>query len=90
MITRLSTGPGMFAAFTTPKMAPGLALGNVRMLCARLEVYDVTEAESEVSFKLLPAMAEGKPEVADALLQLAKTIELNRKLLEAEAKKGRS
>lgn len=90
MTTAFQTGPGFYAAFTDAKNNR-VPRWRMRLYHARLEAYDIplgSDPLSEVtSFHLLVAQAQGNPEIAFALLELAKAIEANRAHLEAEAGK---
>lgn len=89
MKTVFSTGPGFYAA-STRKVDDTVPPDKIRMFIARVEAYDGPLALGtdfdKTEFKLLPAMAEGKPEVARALLQLHSSLSANLELLKQEAK----
>lgn len=79
MNTVFNTGPGFFAALSR-KVDPSIAPGTLRVLCARIEAYDIPQGDLDgenCTFTLLFAMAEGRPDVAKALLQLGKAIAAN-------------
>jgi hypothetical protein len=90
MNTVFQTGPGFFAA-NTNEGDSAVPKGRIRILCARLEAYDLeikNESDmDDIKFEVLFAKAEGKPQLAKAMLALADAINGNRAMLEAEAKK---
>lgn len=87
--TAFSTRPGFYAASTRPHddLVPA---GQMRFFVARIEAYDggITNdpLADQTEFKLLVAMADGKPEIARALLQLHGALAANLKFLKEEAK----
>lgn len=59
--------------------------GKMRIYCVRLEAYDLAMGETrdlETKFEVLFAQCEGKPEIAQMLLQLGESIESNRREIE--------
>ena len=88
MKTILSTGPGMVAA-RSRKSDASIPANALRVVCARVEIYelDAGRADDELTFTLLPAMAENNPLVAQALLDLHQTLNGNLELLKKEAGK---
>jgi hypothetical protein len=88
MTTAFQTGPGFYAA-ASRKADKSLPPGTVRIYCARLEAYDLPRAAEEhelkTEFKLLVAMAEEKPAIARALLQLHGALNANIDLLRSLA-----
>lgn len=90
MKTAFATGRGFYAA-NTHKGDRNVAPGDMRFYCARIEAYDgqakAGTADADTSFKLLVAMAEGKPEVAAALLALHGALGANLEVLKAYAKR---
>jgi hypothetical protein len=90
MKTAFSTGPGFYAAASS-EYDDTVPPGVLRIFCARLEAYDGPKKSGTdfdaTEFKLLPAMADGNPQVARALLQLHTVLTSNLKLIEAEAKR---
>ncbi len=88
MKTVFNTGPGFYAA-STRTHDDTVPSGAMRFFIARIEAYDgplaLGSEFEKTQFKLLPAMAEGKPEVARALLQLHFALSANLELLRAEA-----
>lgn len=89
MKTAFQTGPGFYWAATS-KTIPKLPANTIRVHCARLEAYDIenNKLDDETRFELLVAQAEGKPEIATALIALHKNIEGNLPLLREIARKG--
>ena len=89
MKTAFSTGPGFYAA-NTRKVDDTVPPGMMRFYIARIEAYDGPLSKgsdlADTEFKLLPAMADGRPEVARALLQLHSALAGNLEMLKAEAK----
>lgn len=89
MKTAFSTGPGFFAA-NTRATDDTIPAGTLRMLIARVEAYDGPLAKGtafdQMEFKLLVEMADGRPDVARALLALHAALAGNLELLKAEAK----
>lgn len=90
MVTAFSTVPGFYAAVDS-RHDSNVPKGKLRIMCARLESYDMDVGNEEEpaldsSFIILASMAEGKPEVARALLSLGRHIEGNREVLERFAK----
>lgn len=88
MKTAFSTGPGFYAAVTdkTDRLVPA---GHIRLFCARLEAYDGPLEHgtqmAETEFAVLPAMAQGRPDVARALLALHDALGANLRQLRVEA-----
>lgn len=88
MKTAFQNGPGFYAAATSDKRRD-LPRNTMRIYCARLEAYDLPltdDAMDAVKWELLPAQAEGKPEIARALLLLADVLAANKAELERQAK----
>lgn len=88
MKTAFATGPGFYAA-ATAKSDNLIPTGTLRFYVARIEAYDGEAAQlagNETQFKLLPAMCEGKPDVARALMQLRHHLNANAELIVREAK----
>lgn len=89
MNTAFATGPGFYAA-NTRKVDDTVPEGRIRLYVARIEAYDGPLAHgtpfNQTEFKLLPAMADGNPAVARALLQLHASLTANLELIKAEAK----
>jgi hypothetical protein len=86
MKTAFQTGPGMFAA-DSRKVDRSIPPRVVRVYCARIEAYDITDApiDLDTEFEILFAKAEKDPRVARALLKLGEAIEANRALLSRSA-----
>ena len=85
MTTAFQTGPGFYAALTSDH-CPSLPPNTMRVYCARLEAYDIPtndpdDSGLETRFQLLFHDADGKPEIARAILQLADSIEGNKESL---------
>ena len=94
MTTAYSTGPGFYAVMTKDAKNPithdtTIPAGKVRVYVARLEAYDIdaSAADGEIQFTVLPAMAQGNPRVAKALLLLGDVINGNREAIRQEASK---
>lgn len=88
MKTHLQTGPGLFWVATAE--IPGIPQGVMRLYCARVEAYDLPyngEAINNLKFELLVAKGEGRPELARALLELGRAIQVNASELRKEAAK---
>jgi len=87
MTTAFQTGPGFYAA-NTRAVDKAIPAGVMRVYCARIEAYDLADdqVDLDTQFSLLVAMAEGKPQIAKALLSLADSIGGNRKTLEEFAR----
>ncbi len=87
MNTVFSTGPGFFAALSR-KVDRSIAPGTLRVLCARIEAYDIPKGDLDgenTTFTVLFAMAEGRPDVAKALLSLGDAITANAAMLKQVA-----
>ena len=79
MTTAFSTGPGFFAA-NTRKADRTILPNTLRVLCARIEAYDIPEGDAiglDTNFTVLFAMAEGRPDIARAMLSLGAAIKGN-------------
>lgn len=78
MTTAFQTGPGFYAA-NTNVVDPSLPPGVVRFFCVRLEAYDVADDpdDEEIAFEIIFAKAEKNPQIAKALLDLARSIQMN-------------
>ena len=95
MNTAFATGPGMYAAMTLDTNNPisrdeSIPPGCARVYCARIEAYDLKAGVDDldsVSFTLLPAMADGNPKLAKALLILGEVLQANKAQLTIEASK---
>jgi len=88
--TVFSTGSGLYAANSIVN-DKSIAPGKIRLLFARIDVYDI-EAKTgtefdEMSFMLLAALAQGRPDIARALITLHETLAANLPLLKHEAQK---
>jgi hypothetical protein len=88
MKTVFSTGPGFYAA-NTQAHDDTIPPDMMRFFVARIEAYDGparpnTEFD-KLEFKLLPAMAQDRPDVARALLQLHSSLSANLEQLKIEA-----
>jgi hypothetical protein len=89
MNTAFKTGPGLYAAYTNEKNKT-VPPDKIRLYLAEVQAVDIHKHEGamdDVKFMLLPAMAENKPEVARALINLYQTLGQNMAFLKAEAKK---
>lgn len=90
MTTAFQTGPGFYAALASDKY-PELPPDTMRIYCVRMEAYDLKtnsteEPGLETNFKVLFHEADGKPEIARALLQLGSSITANQESLLKELK----
>ncbi len=87
MKTVFKTGPGFFAAYTK-EGDPSIANGKMQIYLASIEVVelDSTPLDNDTHFTLLVAMAEGRPDIAKAILMLGSAIEQNREILQDIAK----
>lgn len=87
MTTAFSTGPGFYAAVTS-EHDPSLPPKTLRVYCARIEAYDFPVTEDiTTTFTLLPAMSEGRPDIAKALLSLAVVLAENSDAIQAQIPK---
>ena len=92
MTTAFCTGPGFFSVKTS-KSDPSIPPNVMRIFTARIEAYDYPETSpdfQESVFTVLPAKADGRPEIAKALLELGNVIQANREILMVYARGGRS
>ncbi|MCH6256684.1 hypothetical protein MLD52_09010 [Puniceicoccaceae bacterium K14] len=87
MNTAFQTGPGVYA-LATDTIDENISKDTVRVYFARLEAYDMPkeDAHNNSKYRLLVSMAEDSPEIAQALLRLSESIEINRDNLEDMAK----
>lgn len=60
----------------------------MRIWCVRFEAYDLanTSLDLNTQFTVLPSLAEGKPHIAKAMLQLLDHLQANKKTLQDYAK----
>ena len=87
MTTAFSTGPGVYAGMTSGH-DPSLPPNTPRVYCARIEAYDSPTTEDlTTTFTLLPAMSEGRPDIAKALLALLEVLSSNREAILAQIPK---
>ena len=85
----------MYAAMTLDTKNPisrddSIPQGCARVYCAMIEAYDLKAGVDDldsVTFTLLPAMADGNPKLAKALLILGEVLQANKKQLTIEASK---
>jgi hypothetical protein len=87
MQTAFQLKPGFFAAYSRSHN-PCVPEGKMRIYCARIEAYDIDikpgTPDDETAFTVLPALAEGEPEIALALTKLGESLAANRAELEKQ------